>query len=456
MRAAVYARESKGAAASQERQSEDGERLCRSRGWEPVLPNLGDDDRTANGRRARPGFERLLSAITSDEIGAVVAWSWDRLERNRRDTVRLIEACQAHGITIALVRGNDIDCATPAGRLVADMLAAQARHEIDQKADRQSRAGRQAAESGAPPKRRAFGYRPGGLEIDPVEGPAVREAFARLLAGGSLSGITRSFNDAGHRTVGGKPWTIPGVRVMLRNGRYAGIRFYRRQELGPSDKWPAIVSEETWRAAVSLLDDPARRATLKGTARRWLGAAFYLCGRCGSDMCSGYRLYGESKTRVYRCRAHLGHLSRVAAPIDDLVTAVIVARLRREDLADLLISEAPRTATLHDEARGLRARLDTITGDYADGLLTARQLAQATERIEARLVEVSAKIAAAGRVSALSAVALARDPGSAWLALDVAGQQAVARELCTVTLLPAPSGRKPFDPATVRIEWRQS
>ena len=47
---------------------------------------------------------------------------------------------------IALVRGSDIDMSTPAGRLSADILASVARHEIEQKADRQRRAVEQAVE----------------------------------------------------------------------------------------------------------------------------------------------------------------------------------------------------------------------------------------------------------------------------------------------------------------------
>jgi DNA invertase Pin-like site-specific DNA recombinase len=451
MRAAVYVRESKGDAASRDRQREDAVRLAGQRGWQ-VAATLGDDDTSAAGKRSRPGFEKLLSAIDRGEVQAVVAWSWERLERNRRDTVRLIETCQKHAVVVALVRGSDIDMSTPAGRLTADMLASVARHEIEQKADRQRRAQVQAAEAGKPPSRRAFGYRPGGLEVDPVEGPAVSDAFVRLLAGGSLTGITGSWNAAGYRTVGGKPWTVPAVRALIRNGRYAAIRMYRRQEVGPG-KWPAIVPEQTWRAAVALLDDPARRATLKGQARRWLGASYYICGRCGSPMTIGYRRKGGHYRRVYRCRAHLGHLTRVADPIDELVSAVVVARLRRDDLADLLAEPAPDTAPLRAEAATLRLRIEQLADDIGLDEVTLARRARALQR---RVDDIRVLLAEAGRTNAVTGVLAAPDPGQAWLDLpDVAGRQAVARELCTVTLLPAPTGRKPFDPATVEITWRQ-
>jgi hypothetical protein len=337
---------------------------------------------------------------------------------------------------------------------LADNLGSLARLEVEAKADRQSRAGRQAAERGDPPTRRAFGYVKGGRKIHPKESPAVREAFETLLAGGSIIGITRKFNDAKLLTVGGKPWNPAAVRVMLRNGRYAGIRVYRKTEEVGLGNWPAIVPEEVWRAAVALLDDPARRATLRSNARRWLGAAFYLCGRCGSDMCIGYRQYGETKTRIYRCRAHLGHLTRVAGAVDAYVEAVIAARLRQPDLAGLLAPPTPDTAPLRTEAQALRLRIEQLADNIDLDELT---LARRVRALQKRLEEINAKLAQAGQKGALDAVLAGPDPGGRWLAMsDIAARQAVARELCTVTLLPAPTGRKPFDPSTVDITWMPS
>ena len=64
--------------------------------------------------RPGPVSSGFWEAVEDGSAQVVIAWALDRLTRNRRDTVRLIEACQRHGVTIALVRGSDMDMSTPA------------------------------------------------------------------------------------------------------------------------------------------------------------------------------------------------------------------------------------------------------------------------------------------------------------------------------------------------------
>lgn len=454
----VYTRESKGNPESVERQREDGVRLVEQRGWTLGLI-LGDDDKSAAGKRNRRDFDTLIGRIESGVTQAAVAWSWDRLERNRRDGLRLIEACQPRDVIVALVRGSDIDMSTPAGRMTADILASVARHEIEQKSDRMDRALLQAAEAGKPPTRRAFGYTEDGMHPHPIEAPAVAEAFARLLAGGSIVGITRWLNDNELWTSGGKPWTPPGVRKLIRNARYAAIRTYKGHEIG-SGVWPPLVPEEVYRAAVDTLNDPGRRSHDGGHARKHLGAALYLCGRCADDnvvttMATAYRIYqspgyGIKKIRAYQCRASK-HLSRVAQPVDAYVEGVIAGVIRKHAPA-ILARQAPDLTPLRTEAAALRKRIDALADDIA---LPESVLARRVRALEERLDQVKARLSQAGRTSALASLAGAEDPGRAWLEEpDIAVRQAVVRELGTVTLLPAPGGRRVFDASTVRFDPR--
>ncbi len=450
MRAAIYVRQSKDQHATGlavERQGDDCRRLAAERGWN-VVQVFVDNDVSASNGSVRRGYQELLRLADERAIDVIVCWHLDRLTRRVTELEDVIERCERAGVRVATVSG-DLDLSTDAGRLVGRILASVARGEVERKSARQKRAARQAAEIGRPPSRRAFGFAPGGMDIVPEEAAAVRDAYAQLLAGASIVTITNRLNAAGMLSTRGKPWARTMVRAMLLNSRNAAIRTYRGEEIGPG-MWPAIVPEETYRAAVAILDDPVRRKNLGTTARRWLGGGLFQCGRCDAPVRVGYR---EGGTRVYQC-SQSKHLARAADPVDDLVERVIVARLRREDLRDLLAADHPDVAKFRTDAAALRERLDQVAADYADGAINARQLQIATTRVEGRLAEVTKQLAEAGRASRLGIITGADDPGQAWLDSDVGARRAVVDALATVTLLPGKAGRAPFDPETVAVKWR--
>ena len=68
-------------------------------GWSEVVV-IDDDLGVSAGGVARPGFERLLAAICSGEVGAVVSIEASRLARNGRDWHTLLEFCALVGSVI--------------------------------------------------------------------------------------------------------------------------------------------------------------------------------------------------------------------------------------------------------------------------------------------------------------------------------------------------------------------
>jgi site-specific DNA recombinase len=456
-RVIAYARQSKDAQDGIDRQVEDCTAVAARHGW-TVARVIVDNDTSASSRKPRPGYRELLAEIDAGGASVVVlAQAQDRLLRKPIEMEELIDLVERTGAQIMLVR-SVFDLTTAMGRAQARGAAVWARLEVEQKAERQIRAEEQAVEQGRPPRRRAFGYRPGGREIDPVEGPAVAEGYRLLLGGASLSSIAKRWNDAGLRTAFGrssKEWTGGTVRKVIMNARNAAIRTYGGEETGRGD-WPEIVTEEVYRQAVALLRDPARRTSGGSTKRRWLGGGLYRCGRCAaegidSDMKVSYRA-GSDSARVYHCRASK-HLTRTADPVDEYVVQVIEDRLARPDAANLAATGSPELAGLQVEARTLRARIRRLEADYADGEISARILRQQSERLEAELGRIERRVAELTRTSRLAAVVNAADPVAAWRELDVSVQQAVVAALATVVLEPAPPGVRKFDPATVRFDW---
>jgi site-specific DNA recombinase len=450
MRAAVYLRISQdrtGQELGVDRQWDDCWALVQRRGDE-LVGKYVDNDTPAKGVGKRDEYARLIAAVQRGEVDRIYVWSQGRLWRNRVDRAQGFEILRAARVSLIQVKGPEVDMTSATGRMIAGIIGEFDTAENEVKAERQEREALQRAERGLPPGgRRAFGY--DGAEVVEGEAQAVKKAFASLLAGTTLSKIARDMDAAGHRTTVGGPWTINGVRSMLLNPRYAGHRTYRGQIHGPG-AWPALVDETTFEAVRAILTDPDRNIS-RSNALKWLGAGLYECGRCpGQTVISTYRGIKSRGTqrRVYRCPRCF--MTRVADPIDFYVSQVVVAYLRREDMADLLAKPAPDTAPLRTEAKALRLRLNALADDLG---LSEAVLARRERKIRERLTEIEQALSAAGRGNAAGALLGADDPGQAWLDLDdMPRRQAVVRDVVkSVRLLPVGPGRKPFDPDSVDI-----
>jgi site-specific DNA recombinase len=453
MRAFVYLRQSldrAGTNAAVDRQREDCLKLCAERGWE-VMRVWTDNDVSASSRKPRPAYTEMLAALERREAEVLVAWHVDRLTRKITDLEHLIEHAQNTGLRIATVTG-DLDLTTDAGRLVGRILASVARGEVERKGARQKRAQQQAAQQGRPAGgRRAFGYGSDGVTVNEAEARHVRAAYDELLRGASLKGIARRWNEKGLTTTAGNPWRHDNVRDMLKNPRYAGLRSYRGEVVGPA-VWKALVDEETHAAAVALLSLPERRTTAT-TARKYLLPGLALCWKCGSDVATGHTRHGK---RVYVCRASKC-ISRKAEPVDELVEAVMVERLSRPDAADLLAEQAgPDLAARRGQVQAIRERLDDLATGLEEGVLTLAAVRRSSDRLRAEEVKLEAEINDSTHADVLTSLVLAIDVRAAWDAADLQQKRAAVDALMTLTLLKPERGTRAFDPESVRIEWKAS
>lgn len=436
--------------AAVERQREDCLRLVRERGWD-VERVWVDNDVSASSGRVRPEYARMLAAVERGEVDVIVAWHVDRLTRTLVDLEALIGLAERTDLRIATVTG-DVDLSTDSGRLVGRILASVARGEVERKGARQRRAQQQAAEQGRPAGgRRAFGYASNGVDVVEDEAVLVKAAYADLLAGASLKGIARRWNGAAVLTTMGGTWRHDNVRTVLKNPRYAGLRTYRGEVVGPA-VWPALVDEETHAAALALLTMPERRTT-SSTARKYLLPGLARCWKCGSDVATGHTRHNK---RVYVCRASKC-ISRAAEPVDDLVERLVIARLSRPDAVDLLTrDDAPDVAEHRQRADALRGRLDDLAEALADGTLTLAAVRKASDRVRSELADAEALIQDAAQADVMSPIIGADDVSAAWSAADLQQQRAVVAALMDITLTAPKRGRQAFDPTTVVVTWKHS
>jgi len=91
------------------------------RGWQIVEEFTDEGISGAKGRDKRPGFDRLLKAVTRRRIDVVAAWSVDRLGRSLQDLVGFLAELNAVRCDLYLER-QAVDTTTPAGRALFQML----------------------------------------------------------------------------------------------------------------------------------------------------------------------------------------------------------------------------------------------------------------------------------------------------------------------------------------------
>src|SRR6185503_17510834 len=100
-------------------------RYVEARGW---AATEYVDAGVSGSKDRRPALDQLTADVRRHKFDAVVCWRLDRLGRNLRHLVLLLDEWQARGIAFVTL-GEGIDTSTAAGRLVAGVLASIAEFE---------------------------------------------------------------------------------------------------------------------------------------------------------------------------------------------------------------------------------------------------------------------------------------------------------------------------------------
>lgn len=132
-------------------------------------------------------------------------------------------------------------------------------------------------------------------------------------------------------------------------------------------------------------------------ARSCLLTGYTFCGACGAPMYgNAHKVKGGAEPRRrYRCkhydnsmkRVGCGKVFRLAEPLEQFVREAVFHRLDSDGLASLLQAEGGNggVALLLSEYQDRQRRLDELIEDYASGLLTRAQFAQAKDIADAAL-----------------------------------------------------------------------
>lgn len=435
--------------------------LAERLGWD-VVEVFEDNDISAYSGQKRPGYQAMCKALEEGNAQALLIWHVDRLYRRPIELEGFIDLCETKRIEVSTVQSGDLDLSTASGRMVARMLVAAARHEVDHSIERMKAAKLQAALDGkfrgGP---RGFGWNDDGVTHREAEAAALKSAMQRVLAGVSLRQIAREWNEAGLRTTrSDKEFNSRDVRRILLNPRNAGFTTHDGKLL-LTGKWPEIIDEDTFTAVKDLLTDPARSEGVS-FERKWMGTGVYLCGKCPADnpshVVKGARAQRRSRA-IYQCAAR-AHLTRVAEDLDGYVEAVVLERLSRPDARIVLGADIPTDVdALKTRKAAITAKMTSLMGMWQADELTDIQFREGNAKLKGDLKAVDVEIAEARKQSVLANLVLAGDDlQAAWeeCSADLKGK--VVDALMKVTILPSSRGRKIggkyFDPNYIRIEWK--
>lgn len=174
---------------------------CERRGWR--LARIEEDVLSGKNLK-RPGLQRALDACRAGEAAGVVVAKLDRLSRSLIDFAGLLEDARRYGYNVVTL-DLGVDLSTPAGEMLANVMATFAQYE-----------------------RRLIGVRTKeALQVKKAQGvrlgrpPSIPADLAKRIArmrgrGMTLQAICDSLNAEGTPTArGGRLWRPTSLRAVL-------------------------------------------------------------------------------------------------------------------------------------------------------------------------------------------------------------------------------------------------
>lgn len=174
MRCALYARVST-TDQTAENQLRELLRYAEARGWSVVSQFV--DEGVSGAKQSRPQLDAMLKEAKRRRFDAIAIWSLDRLGRDLKHLIGLLDELHALGVTVVSLR-EGMDWSTASGRLQAQMLAMIAEFERSRIQER-VRAGLQRAKA----QGRRLGRPRSNVSqasLDAVSGLSLAKAAAQL------------------------------------------------------------------------------------------------------------------------------------------------------------------------------------------------------------------------------------------------------------------------------------
>ncbi len=406
----------------------------------PTL-HIADEGESA-GAVNQPGIAKLRALAVAGTIAGVLVYKLDRIARNTRGLLDLVEAFTAAGVAFSSVQER-IDTSGASGRLILTVLAALAEFERAQLIERVTATNTYRRTQGA----WVGGSPPVGLAIErreklrfliphPGHGVAVARTWPLVLEGKGLAQVATYLQGAGVPTSSAKRtgrgvWARNAVSAVLANRTYVG-------HLVTADDFDRVAALLGSRAQPRKR--PAGAQVIAGPPRIWRLHGVARCARCGSGLVGsvshgrgGVYPYLRCAGRIQRGRAFCASKDLPAKEWEDFVVGQVAAFLSdpqavegqlRQRLAAALVDAAPqreRLVALTRERDGHRERIDRALELALQGGAAARAVAPKLAEAQAEAERLTIAVAALeGTLAAVDVDAAELD----LIAQDLAGTAA--------------------------------
>lgn len=277
-------------------------------GWtvHPSKP-YKDSDRSASryAKKAREGYDQLITDLTNDTFGADVLAMWELSRGSRKvlDWAILVELLIDRGVRVwDTSEERLLDPAKSSDKTAIFQAAITSETSSDDTSKRIKRDVRASAKLGRPHGKKIYGYQRfyvagekgpvlDRIEADPAEAPIVIEAAQRVLAHETFYSIARDFNQRGipprrpkrSESRANDGWTPAAVKQMLTMPAYAGKRQHRGEIVGDAI-WEGLIDFEVWEKLQRIMSPASRKRPEAWREFVHLLGGIAYCGVCGASL----------------------------------------------------------------------------------------------------------------------------------------------------------------------------